>query len=73
MPPPIPQKSRAVFETAQRNFDPFPHAPGISPYVSTGDYLLGLHERRRAAHMYVWPIMSDEISRAYVYVGQGRP
>jgi hypothetical protein len=41
-----------------------------SPYVSYGRLSAGAHERRRAAHVYVWPIMRDEISRAYVYVGQ---
>jgi hypothetical protein len=39
--------------SGRRNFDPLPHAPGSSPYVSTGDYLLGL--------------MKDDVPRTCTY------
>jgi hypothetical protein len=59
-----PKMARSFRDGPGRNFDPLPHAPGFSPYVSTGYLSAGAHERRRAAHVYVWPIMSDELPRA---------
>jgi hypothetical protein len=46
-----------------RSFATPPPPQGFSPYVSTGYLSAGAHERRRAAHVYVWPIMRDELAR----------
>jgi hypothetical protein len=35
----------------RRNFDPLPHAPGSSPYVSTGDYTAGRKSRANSARI----------------------